>query len=134
MGYFKVAAKCGHVGKGHYIIKDFFVKAANGKAAAHKVRYLPRVKHDWKKAIVSVSKITEEEFTTGREQQRSDPYFKATSSTEQRLLGAIDRDEILDFETPERKKKVKDSVYYNKKARIQRRILKEHLAGDNFND
>ena len=79
MKYFKVAAKCGHVRRGHYIIKDFFVKAEDGKQAAYIVRFLPRVKHHRKDAIISVESIDEDEFIKGREIQSRDLYFKVTN-------------------------------------------------------
>ena len=72
MNYYKVVAKCGHVRRGHYIIKDFFVTSEDGKEAAHKVRFLPRVKHDWKNAILSVELITKVEFIQGCELHNND--------------------------------------------------------------
>lgn len=54
MNYYKVRAKCGHVGRNNYIIKPFFVKANDGKEAAKIVRNTPRVKHDHKYAIIDV--------------------------------------------------------------------------------
>lgn len=128
MKYYKVAAKCGHVRRGHYIIKDFFVKAEDGKNAAYKVRRLPRVKHDWKDAIVSVTSITREEFMQGHEIQNQDLYFKVTNSSEQKLYDAIDYEQVLDYVEPEKKKKDKDAMFYNKMARIRRKDLNMRLA------
>lgn len=128
MNFFKVVAKCGHVRRGHYIIKDFFVKAEDGKEAAYKVRYLPRVKHDWKDAIISVELITKDEFIQGRELRNYDLYFKVTNSSEQKAYGAIDYEQVFDYDEPERKKKDKDAMFYNKMARIQRRDLRMRLA------
>ena len=128
MKYYKVVAKCGHVRKGHYIIKDFFVKAEDGKDAAHKVRFSPRVKHDWKDAIISVKSINREEFVQGIELHNQDLYFNVTNSSEQKLYGAIDYEQVYDYDEPERKKKDKDFMFYNKMARIQQRDLKMRLA------
>ena len=128
MKYYKVVAKCGHVRKGHYIIKDFFVKAEDGKDAARKVRFLPRVKHDWKDAIISVEQITREEFAHGIELHNQDLYFNVTNSSEQKLYGAIDYEQVYDYDELERKKKDKDFMFYNKMARIQQRDLKMRLA------
>lgn len=128
MKYYKVVAKCGHVRKGHYIIKDFFVKAEDGKEAARKVRFLPRVKHDWKDAIISVELITMEEFIQGIELHGQDLFFYVTNSSEQKLYGVIDDAQVFEREAPERKKKDKDFMFYNKMARIQRRDLKMRLA------
>lgn len=128
MNYYRVVAKCGHVGRGHYIIKEFFEKAADGKEAARKVRFAPRVKHDWKDAIISVELITRDEYIQGRELQNNDLYFKVTNSTEQRVRGAIDCEQIIMCEAPEKKKKDKDSLFYNKLKRIQQRDIKMRLA------
>lgn len=128
MNYYKVTAKCGHVRLGHYIIKDFFVKAQNGKEAAYKVRWFPRVKHDWKDAIITVDIISEEEFIQGCKLHNQDLYFYVTNSSEQKLYGAIDDAEIFDYDEPERKKKDKDRMFYNKLARIQRKELRTRLA------
>ena len=128
MKYYKVVAKCGHVRKGHYIIKDFFVKAEDGKEAARKVRFSPRVKHDWKDAIISVERITREEFLHGKELHKQDSFFKVKNSSEQKLYRVIDDAQVFEREELERKKKDKDSMFYNKMARIQRRDLKMRLA------
>lgn len=130
MNYYKVVAKCGHVRRGHYIIKDFFVKAENGKAAAYKVRHLPRVKHDWKNAIISVMSITRDEFIQGRELQKQDLYFNVTNSSEQRLYGVIDNEKVFNYDELgiKKKKKDRDVMFYNRMARIQRRDLRVRLA------
>lgn len=128
MNYYKVVAKCGHVGRGHYIIKDFFEKAESGKEAARKVRFAPRVKHDWKDAIISVEIITRNEYIQGRELQNNDLYFKVTNSTEQRVRSAIDYEQVIMREAPEKKKKDKDNLFYNKLKRIQQRDIKMRLA------
>lgn len=130
MNYYKVVAKCGHVRRGHYIIKDFFVRAKDGKEAAHKVRWIPRVKHDWKDAIISVDAITEDEFIQGRKFQKNDLYFRVTNSSEQKLYGAIDYEQVFDYDELEmnKKKKDKDVMFYNKMAKIQRRDLRMRLT------
>lgn len=128
MNYYKVVAKCGHVGRGHYIIKDFFIKAEDGKEAAYIVRFRPRVKHHWKNAIVTVTLISKEEFIRGQKLFKSDPYFNVTNSSEQKLLNAVDYEQVFEFEKPERKKKDKSSIFYNKVLRIQQKDLRTRLA------
>lgn len=130
MNYYKVAAKCGHVRRGHYIIKDFFVKAKDGKDAAYKVRYLPRVKHDWKDAIISVELITREEYMQGHKLHKNDLYFNITNSSDQKLYNVVDYEQIFDIDEPEMKKKKKDrdGIFYNKMARIQQKDLRMRLA------
>lgn len=130
MRYFKVMAKCGHVGRHYYIVKDFYIEANSGKEAAFKVRYLPRVKHDRKDAILSVEVITREEYLTGKAMHAEDPYFQVHSSTEQRKCGAVDYDAILpEMEIPKYQKN-KNSIYYNKLARIIRRDTQCRLTGE----
>ena len=128
MKYYKVNAKCGHVGRGHFTNKDFYVKATDGKDAAYRVRFSPRVKHDWKYAINSVELITKEEFVLGRELQVNDLYFSVTNSSEQKFYGAIDYEQVFDCEEPERKTKDKGRTFYNKMARIQRKDFRMRLA------
>ena len=60
--YFKVEAKCGHVGHGKCIWITFATAADNGKEAARKVRDFKRVKHDHKDAIRSTTEIDFEEI------------------------------------------------------------------------
>ena len=52
MRYFTVTAKCGHVGRDCYIPITFAVKANSAKEAASVTRFLPRVKHHHKYAIL----------------------------------------------------------------------------------
>ena len=60
--YFKVTCKCGHVGVKHYIRISLPVIAATRKGAAEIARYIPRVKHDHKDAILECKEITLGEF------------------------------------------------------------------------
>lgn len=130
MWYFKVTAKCGHVGRRHYIVKDFYIEVTSGKEAAFKVRYTPRVKHNRKDAILSVEVITKAEYLIGKAVQAEDPYFQVHSSTEQRRCGAVDNDTILsEIEAPKRQRS-KNSIYYNKIARIIRKDTQRRLAGE----
>lgn len=130
MWYFKVTAKCGHVGRRHYIVKDFYIEANSGKEAALKVRYLPRVKHDRKDAILSVEALTKAEYLIGKALQAEDLYFRVHSSTEQRRCGAVDYDAILPEIEIHKRQKSKNSIYYNKLARIIRKDTQRRLAGE----
>lgn len=60
--YYKVLAKCGHVGKGYYFEGKFYIAAETASKAAFKARKFPRVKHDHKDAIISVTPITYKEY------------------------------------------------------------------------
>ena len=54
--YFEVIVKCGHVGHGKYIVKKLAILAESAKQAAKIARYIPRVKHHKKDAILSCKK------------------------------------------------------------------------------
>lgn len=87
MKYFKVVARCGHVGKNKYIDKVFYVKANNKKEAAKIVRNNPRVKHDCKDVIpVPIEEITLEEYCQGLKIMEEDPYFHVHNRQDQKIL------------------------------------------------
>lgn len=92
--YFKVQAKCGHVGRNYYILKWFYVKALTGEEGAKVVRDKPRVKHNQKDAIRNVKEITFEEYLTGLRLNSEDMYFKSTSKQEQEFYNAVKQEEI----------------------------------------
>ena len=60
--YFSVECKCGHAGKMYYIPIKFAIEADNGREAAEKGRWIPRVKHHQKYCILNVEELTEEEY------------------------------------------------------------------------
>ena len=128
MNYYKVIAKCGHVGKGRYIVKDIYVMADDGKEAALKGRWFPRVKHHWKNAIEAVYKITEEEYYLGKTKTKQDKYFQVKNSTEQRCFVDIDPDEVQEREMLENKKKDKGFAYYVQMKKIRDRDMRMQLA------
>lgn len=84
--YFKVVAKCGHVGKNKFIKKSFYVFAENGSEAAKKVRLFPRVKHNHKDAILSCESISSDEFNKGIINNNKDPYYSVTNKQDQIYL------------------------------------------------
>lgn len=130
MKHYKVTAKCGHVGRNHYIVKNFFVKAVDGKAAAYKVRHMSRVKHHQKDAILSVDEITEEEYWEDRQLQAQDMYFKVHNSSEQRKCGAVDCSLVFAELKNIKRRKFKDQIYRNKLARIIRRDVQQQMMGE----
>lgn len=88
---FEVKCKCGHVGRKNYIVIAFAVSAENGREAAAKARYFPRVKHDHKDAIISVRKITDEEFDSLLKFNNKDEYLHCTNRQEQNLIDLSER-------------------------------------------
>lgn len=94
--YFKVTAKCGHVGRGYYYPGEFYVMAETAKEAASKVRCFPRVKHDHKDAILSVEEITKQESIYGMARKRHTAYYNCHNIQQQNMIEStfIDKLEI----------------------------------------
>ena len=116
MNLYKVSAKCGHVGKGYFVIKEFPVKANNGKEAAHKVRNFPRVKHHHKDAILDVVEISIDKFYALISKNNEDPYFHCINVQEQRMY-----QETIYPEEYEKKAKssISNKLIYHGKERIR---------------
>ncbi len=109
MKYFKVTAKCGHVGKNKYFEGTFFIEAESKKDAAEKIRYRGRVKHDKKDAILNVEEIDYETYIKGIKENSKHPYFNCKNKQEQnRFLQEIQKN-IVDEENTnlEKPKKTK---------------------------
>lgn len=107
--YYKVCAKCGHVGRNSYILKWFYVKAESGSEAAKKVRYTSRVKHDKKDAIKEVVEISFDEYKIGKKIQSEDMYLRVHNRQDQKLYCNITEDEIYPEELLEKYKKYDNS-------------------------
>ena len=110
--YYEVIAKCGHVGKKHYVPVKFAVIAEDGKEAAKIVRQFPRVKHDHKDAILNVNKIDYDRFQEIVEMNHNDHYLKCHSRQEQKLIDNLE--ERLEDDLHNQKAK------YDKQARLDR--------------
>jgi hypothetical protein len=117
MEHYAVVAQFGHVGRGKYIPKTIPVYAENGREAAEKVRWMPRVKHHRKDAIIDVKKISEEEYLELKEINKNDPYFKVGSKQEQEKLCINIEETIISYEEPHKVKKTDrdDTVKYKMK-------------------
>ena len=114
--YFKVNAKCGHVGRGNFINIDFAVVAENAKEAAAKTRMFGRVKHHYKDAINFVEEINIDEFNELVEKLSNDPYIGCDNIQEQRRIEDFyDRISAYDYEE---EKKDRCVEYKMKKRKI----------------
>lgn len=109
--HFKVKAKCGHVGRRHYVPIYFPVQATTKKEAAKLVKTFPRVKRNHPDAILEVEEITAKEYKALKIENDNNPYLKCKSKYQQRKLK-----EIKDIMVPETKKIEK----IDKKARQER--------------
>ena len=90
--YYAVCCKCGHTGSRRtYIPIEFGVIASSGKEAASIGRMIPRCKHNHKDCILSVRKISLEEYILIRKKNKNDPYLNCHSIQEQRQYNLSDR-------------------------------------------
>lgn len=130
--YYEVIAKCGHVGKKHYVPVKFAVVAESGKEAAKKVRQFPRVKHNHKDAILDVRCITLEEFLEIKEINDNDPYLKCHSRQEQNLIVNLAERMVADLHNVKQifdKQVRKDRVAYKLR---KFKILEESSKKDDY--
>ena len=128
MKYYEVKAKCGHVGRNKYILKDFYVCAENGKEAALKVRHSPRVKHNHKDAIRNVTEISYSEYISGLDRCSNDAYFLVHSSSEQRLRCSFEDNEILREEI----KVVREKRTHTRRKMIDDGLVKDWALGRSY--
>ncbi|MDD6486522.1 MAG: hypothetical protein PUF61_06245 [Spirochaetales bacterium] len=85
MKYYEVHAKCGHVGRNNYYEGILYIWAENGKKAAAIARKMPRVKHDQKDAILSVTEISKFNYEQGLQAQKNSAYWTSMNVQEQRM-------------------------------------------------
>lgn len=114
--YYKVGVKCGHVGRHKYITKIFAIMAESGKEAAYIARWMPRVKHNDKYAILFCKEIEEKEFNNLQEVNRNDPYLNCKSHQEQ-MNNRSDIGEVINEPkvVKQYKKKSVNLLFANKK-------------------
>ena len=123
--FFEVQAKCGHVGRNNYIVKNFYIRTDSAKKAAKIIRQAPRVKHHQKDAIVKVREIEREEYVQGVIRMQEDPYFNVNNSSDQKrlLIGDIIKEENLEEEM------VRQVRYKLKKWKIIEDEAKKMVSG-----
>ena len=134
--YFKVVAKCGHVGRNKYIPIQFAVIAENASEAAQKVRYFPRVKHDHKDAILLVERIRVKEYKEINRNNRRDPYLQCHSKYEQdRIEDLKERliDDLVNIKKSYKKSdKIEVQCYKQKKLRLIEKCDWEEYYENNY--
>lgn len=81
--FYAVITKCGHVGKDKYREVIFPINADSGKEAAEIARWIPRVKHHKKDAIIDVTEIDYIEYKALLEKNLNDPYLQCRNVQEQ---------------------------------------------------
>lgn len=128
--YFAVTVKFGHVGQHKCIIKTVPLTAESGKEAAYLARWMPRVKHHDKHAIIDVKEIDLEAYFILMIEKSLDPYFQCKNIQEQRNECEGIEDEVqymeedeIDYESREKARKSK----VNFKAKKNKSLRKEHI-------
>lgn len=93
--FFKVVAKCGHVGELMFYPVNFYVYAKNKSKAIELVKNLPRVKKSKSaSAIISISEISKDEFEKGRKEMDENLFLhhnELTEQQQQQLFDLIDQ-------------------------------------------
>lgn len=118
--YYRVEAKCGHVGRGRCVWVTFATVAEDGKEAARRVRGYKRVKHDHKDAIRLVEKISFEEFVAIKAANDIDPYLHCKNVQEQRRIPGFDERVVEDAaEAPVEKRR--DRHYHRRLLELELR-------------
>lgn len=110
--YFAVTVKFGHVGQHKCIIKTVPIKAESGKEAAFQARWMPRVKHHDKHAIINVKEIDLEAYLILLIEKAFDPYFQCKNIQEQRNECEGIEDEVQYME--------EDEIDYEERAQRRR--------------
>lgn len=128
MNYFRVEAKCGHVGRNKFILKNFFIKSENKKSAAQTVINFPRVKHNHKDVIRVVENISKGMYIEGITETSNDMYFNVTNSTDQKRYCLFGENEIKD-ETINKKYRKKRHKRYLVESVIMNEMCLEIRGG-----
>lgn len=127
MKYFLVKTQCGHVGRNHYIEITFPVMAENGCEAALIARWIPRVKHDRKDAIVSVDEVSLEQYELQSDINRNDSYLRAQCPQDQAMIENF-RDRIMDYSSSdEPRRKKRDTFFKRRKERDYQIMLDKEM-------
>lgn len=130
--YFLVTAMCGHVGRLHYVPKNFAVFANSASEAAQRVKTFSRIKKQRKDAILECVEITYEQFLVQRDINRRDPYLHAKCHAD------VEKDEafiasVRRIVGTDRKEKRPLSMKY-RAWKAEGRYLTKAYVGDDYED
>ena len=134
--YCKVLVKCGHVGINNCINIWLPIEATNRKDAAAKARWMPRVKHHHKDAILNVSEISKEEYYELIEINNNDPYLNCHSKQDQNCIDDLYTRIIEDTYNSSKNKKndKKLFIYKNRLIRNVKKYAKFNHYFDSFKE
>lgn len=88
--YFKVTAKCGHVGKGNYVPVAFAVKAESRSVASQKVMTYHRVKKQLNDAIIFCEEIDRDYYKELMQANKEFKYLHCKCKRQQREIEGFD--------------------------------------------
>ncbi len=130
--FYAVVTKCGHVGRNNYREVTFPINAKSGKEAAEIARWLPRVKHHKKDAIVRVFEIDYEKYKVLIEINHNDLYLNCKNIQEQNMYCSnlyleIKRMDNEDYDNTE--KRMARVIYKQKKKRVIEHDVKAYFRG-----
>lgn len=125
--FFKVEARCGHVGDGMFYPVNFYVTGKNKEEAVEKVKAFPRVKKsNAKSAIISIREIDRDGYEKGQIEMQNNPFLhhNTLNKEQQKQL-----DELI-----EQKKQVLDEVsrMLSKKNKMVKDFTEEQLQIKNY--
>lgn len=113
--YYKVTAKCGHVGKGNYVPINFAVRANSASEAAQVTKRFPRVKKQLWDCIIACVEITKKEYKEILKNNREDPYLRCKCARDHAFV--LDEEErIVRMQSHEHHRKIEPakSMKYRK--------------------
>lgn len=115
INYYKVTAKCGHVGKRNYIPINFAVKAESASEASQIVKRFPRVKKQLWDCIIASVQISKKEYKQLLKINRKDPYLNCRCARDHSMV-LDEEDRIVRMERREfhRKQEPAKSMKYKK--------------------
>lgn len=126
--FYKVVAKCGHVGKRKYIEVAFGVKFNSKKEAARYILSHGKVKKQLKDAISYVEEISYDEYVELLKSNENNAYIRSHYKKER----TIDDDSILELKDKKRYKK--ESEFETRDERINYLLRRDYLRGARYYD
>ncbi len=124
--YYLIETMCGHVGNNKYIPIVFPVTALNKETAIEKARNIPRVKHTYKRAIISVKEVSYDEYLNQLEVNSKDQYL---NWKECRFDDDYDEEGILKRVLKMNCSKIKDKEYLERRQyRREKMYFNNHIS------
>ena len=133
--YYKVIAKCGHVGKRRYVPIAFAIKANSRHEASQLVRTFPRVKKQLDDAIISCENISKRQYKDLRRTNNQNPYLRCKTHKDQLAIANLQQQIHVNERHYYHKKKVEPPLSYKYrkfKEELGRMVSSNHYYGDEY--